>query len=274
MNKIAILIPTILKDDNLMKVINSILDNWQDDWVILIGDQNKPEDYSKEKKMFYNTVVTPVCMGNPFSLCVKVVQLPFDCGLSYARNKLVETAHELGIKYCVIAADSIKFTESMRHLHKTINVIKELNYDLIGFDLIGRIGWEATLDLKDSFVLNFIDKTKIPKHGFIEENCGIWDCDIVRNFFLATTESLLNVKWDNDLKMAEHNDFFWRYKQAGYKVGWTDYCEGAYISCDDPDYKKLRRINMMKGKELLKRKYNLTSWVKYIHLERTKIKGK
>jgi len=273
----------------LMKVLNSIIDNWSDDFIVLIGDQNKVEDYSDEKKMFYRTVCAYAHTAMPGD-CFKVVQLPFDCGLSFARNKLVETAHELGIKYCLIGADSIKFTESMKDmgdLTRFLNYKKDLNIDLIGFELRDRIGWEAKLDLKDSFVLDFIDKTEPPdrRYGIVDPSkliedetvhitLNIYYCDIVRNFFLATTKSLLKVKWDNNLKLAEHCEFFWRYKQAGYKVGWTDVCQGQYITCDDLEYKKLRRINMMKSKEILKRKLNLTTMYKYINLKNTNIKGK
>lgn len=259
MNKIAILIPTILKDDILMETLNSIIDNWSDDFGVLIGDQNDMSNYSEEKILFYKSACAFAHTMMPGD-CFKVVQLPFDCGLSYARNKLVEIAHGLGIKYCVISADSIKFTESMKQLGELTRLLNTI--DLLGFELKNRIGWEAKLDLKDSFILDFIKKT--------EEDNVYYDCDIVRNFFLATTESLLKVKWDDTLKMAEHEDFFWRYKKAGYKVGWTDCCEGEYVPCVKNDYKQLRNKNMRMGKELVKKKWGLTSMVKYIHLERIK----
>ncbi len=296
-NKIAILIPTILKDDILMKVLNSIIDNWSDDFVVIVGDQNLPETYSEEKKIFYKSIYAfahASMQGDRF----KIIQLPFDCGLSFARNELVEKAHEMGIKYCLIGADSIKFTESMRQLGGLTKLLDDWQgseLDLMGFELKDRIGWEANLDLEKSFVLDFIDKTRPAenRYGLLEpiNFSGLWTslqteeafggdilniykCDIVRNFFLATTESLLKVKWDDSLKMAEHEDFFWRYKKAGYKVGWTNYCEGEYAPCVDTNYKTLRNKNIRMGKELLKTKWGLSSWVKYIHLERTKIKGK
>lgn len=39
--------------------------------------------------------------------------------------------------------------------------------------------------------------------------------DFVLNFFLARTEMLRSVRWDSELKICEHEEFFWRLKKAG-----------------------------------------------------------
>jgi glycosyltransferase involved in cell wall biosynthesis len=263
MEKIAILIPTILRDDILMETLNSILDVYQENWIILIADQNNIEDYSLEKQIFYRTACSEAHHFNPSKDRIQVVPLPFNCGLSYSRNKLVEKAKELGINYCLISADSIKFTESMKKVNGFIEILQKYPIDLIGLNLLGRnIGWEAKLDLKDSFILDFIDKT---------EDKTIHSCDIVRNFFLASTESLLKTQWDKNLILGEHEDFFWRYKQGAFKVGWTHLCSGEYIGKKEGEYLKLRTKNMKIGKERLKEKYpQLKKWVTYINLDRAK----
>lgn len=261
MSKIAIIIPTIHRDDILMETINSILDVWQDSWVILIGDQNNIEDYSDEKRIFYETACAKAHENTPNDQ-IKIVNLPYDCGLSYARNKLVEKASELGIDYCLISADSIKFTESMKKINGFIPILQKYPFDLIGLNLRNRnVGWEALLDLKDSFILDFIDKS---------EDKTIHECDIVRNFFIATTESLRYTRWDESLKMMEHEDFFWQYKKRGFKVGWTNCCHGEYIGIKEGKYKKLREKNMRESKAYLFKKYNLKNWVEYKNLDRAK----
>jgi len=206
---------------------------------------------------------------------IKVHKVPYDCGLSYTRNELIKLADSLDIKYCFVGADSLKFTESMKNINyltKYLNYSPEFNIDLLGLEIADRIPWEAMIDLKDSFVLDFIEKT--PMNALLDKYCDnsftIWKCEIVRNFFLATTASLLNTQWDNNLKMSEHEDFFWRYKIKGFKVGWTDYCSGKYLSTDDNDYKKMRMKNMNLGKEYLKNKYGLKQWVQYINLKNIK----
>lgn len=42
--------------------------------------------------------------------------------------------------------------------------------------------------------------------------------DVVANFFIAKTEKIRALRWDGDLKLGEHQDFFLRAKQAGLKV--------------------------------------------------------
>ena len=276
-----------------METINSILDVYQDNWIILIGDQNKKEDWSFEKSAFYHSACAEAHKSLRNQDRIKVHGLPFDCGLPYARNELVKLANNLGIKYCLMSADSIKFTESIKKINY---LVKYLNHrlfdaDLIGLELLNRISWEAWLDVKEAFILDFIDKTKQPDEKFadletmrkseswIDENgykatCGdvinFWKCSITRNFFLATTKSLLDVPWDENVKMSEHEDFFWRYKLKGYNVGWTDYCNGKYIKTDDNTYKKLRTKNMAEGKKYFMEKYNLKKWFEYINLQNIK----
>ena len=91
----------------------------------------------------------------------------------------------------------------------------------------------------------------------------VWRCDICRNFFLAKTETLLRVKWDEDLKLCEHEDFFWRYKQAGYKVYWTGDISGKYIDFKPPEYVKMRTRMYTVFRKVLQKKYGIRGWVIY-----------
>jgi len=267
--RIAICIPTFLKDGILMETLNSILDVYDDRWVILIGDQNRKEDWSFEKTAFYHSACAEAHKSLRNQDRIKVHALPYNCGLSYARNELVALADQLGIKYCLMSADSIKFTESMKnlnHLLKYLKYNKEFDIDLLGLELFGRIGWEANLELKNNrFELDFIDTH--PKLGLLDQYCDnsltIFNCEIVRNFFLATTESLLNVPWDNKGKMSEHTPYFLEYKKAGYKVGWTEYCAGKYVDFRNKQYNEIRMKNLHEGKKYYKEKYGLTSWTFY-----------
>lgn len=268
--KIAIIIPTIHRDNLLMETIHSILDNYCDNFVILIGDQNKEEDYTDEKRFFYKTACSEFHKGKDER--IKVLQLPYDCGISYSRNRLVQLAKDMNIPYCFISADSIKFTKSMKKINFLLHLMEK--YDILGVDLKNRkFGWEAYLNLVHGshFELDFIDKT-----SFKDFTVGIYNCDIVRNFFLAKTDSLLKVKWDENLKATEHEDFFWRAKHVGLKVGWSDICYGEYIGekskKDNSVYSRLRQKNFNESMRKLKDKYQIKSWVKYINLKRAKEK--
>lgn len=256
--QLAIIIPTIHRDELLLKTLKSIFKVWDSSWHVIVIDQNKESDHLPEKIKFYN---------EHSSNCLKVAYSYYDIGISACRNYGIELALENNIPYCLISADSIEFTENMRWLGELDSFLEAgsfLNANLIGLNLKNRkVGWEANLKLIENqyFELDFIDKyTDID-----------WvNCDIVRNFFIAETDTLNAVRWDENLKTFEHEDFFWRYKQAGYKVGWTCLVSGNYIGTREGLYGNLREKNMQTYMQVLKKKYNLKGWVQYKHLERAK----
>lgn len=254
--KIAIILTSFLRPELLERSLHSILAIWQKNWEIVVVDQ------SKERSLDPNL--------NYFNLHYE--RVPFNSGLSYARNYGVQKAKELGCEYCLITADSILFNEDMQFVNHLLQFIphSEMPISLLGLHLDNRIEWEAELNLIEgkSFELNFIEKNNTNKEGYI-----IWLCDIVRNFFIATTESLLTVGWDNNLKAGEHEDFFWRYKQQGFLVGCTKACTGTYIGDDSKnigEYAIYRKQNFSNGIKALKEKYKINGWVSYVNLERIK----
>lgn len=266
MEKIAILITTVHRDNLLMDTLRSILEVYQDNWIILIGDQNPKESYSTEKSFFYQTACAEAHYGANDR--IKIVKLPFNCGLSYARNRLVEKANEMGIKYCILGADSVEFDKSMSNIHNLIHYMRR--YDIIGLDILNRVKWEAKMRLVEGshFELDFINtacKTCSSK------KLVVYNCDICRNFFLAKTQSLLNNPWDEDLYMKEHEVFFYNIKKSKLKVGYTNNFKGTYVGekskKDGSEYSKLRNKNMAEGLKKLKEKYNIKKWVEYKNLE-------
>lgn len=183
-------------------------------------------------------------------------KVPYDSGLSYSRNIGVKIAHEMGCDLCLIMADSICLTENLQEYIKWIvSLFETTKYDLIGLPLLNRIPWEGTLQLipGKGFKINMLSPS--PSNM-------VTPCDIVRNFFIARTSSLLECPWDNQLKMREHEDFFWRYKQLGFKAGFITVGEGKYIGRNpSPEYTALRDKNMTKSKVILKAKYNIADWL-------------
>jgi len=276
--KIAIIIPTIMRDSLLMEVINSLTSylDW-DYFKVFIVEQNPEVSYSAEKKIFYETACSQ--FHNPLEQRIQVIKVGKSVGLSACRNMAVAQAMSEGIPYCLISADSIQIANSFKDIKKLIPYFDK--YDLIGLNLRDRIRWEGKLTLipNSHFELEYIDFNKEWDTYIIETSYdeidnfpifntigGIWDCDIVRNFFLARTETLHKVKWDENLVMHEHEDYFIRYKEAKYKVGCTDIVEGIYIgetSKSRGDYAMLRKTNMADGRKTLFAKYNLKSWIKY-----------
>ena len=271
-NKIGIILTSIERPQALKQSVQSILDIWQGSWVLLIGLQDGYESESFE-------IISQFIKDNP-NKEIKHYNLEYNCGISKARNELIHKAYLWNYEYVLLTADSITFDESMKdifHLFPCFQKSKRPEwsyYDLIGLQLNNRIEWEAKLNLisEQSFELDFIKK--IPRETFWltgDMIFNIWPCDIVRNFWIAKTESLLKVPYDEQLIMCEHEDFFWRAKQEGFVVGCTNLCSGAYNKPDNtPKYDEIRRINFYNGQKTLKKKYNLTNWVSYKNLDRIK----
>lgn len=275
---IAFIITTFMRDELLFKSVQSILDNWQDDFQIIVVDQGevtakKHEWINKQDKVHYVPVL-------------------YDSGLSYCRNVGVQKAKELGCDYVIIASDSFLFNESIKKIDNVVQILNNSYYDVIGFELIPSVcGWEAKLDLIEGkcFLLNFIDKDKTNAMRFLStikpstkwknvdespalvgDVINIWNCDIIRNIFIAKINILLNCKWDNDLKLGEHEDFFYRLKLQNIKCSWTNYIYCNKMTDRPEQYAKLRKQNFNNGIKLLREKYNISGWVEYENLDRAK----
>jgi hypothetical protein len=254
--RIGIILTSIERPQALKKSVESIISQWQEEWVLFVGIQ---DDYDSQSFSIMRKIVD----DNPNKI-IRIYDLEYDCGISMARNELIQKVNLWGIPYTLLTADNIIFDESMKSIEQVIQGMKWNQFDLCGLDLNNRIRWEAYLNLieKQSFELDFIKFESIP---FIK-------CDITRNFWLAKTEALVQVPYDEQLIMCEHEDFFWRVKQQGFVVGCTNLCSGTYNKGENtPEYDKIRATNFRIGQQRLKDKYSLKGWVTYKNLERTQL---
>jgi hypothetical protein len=226
MTKIAILYTTFLRDELMQQTVQSILDNWKHYYTLFIADQGNP---SEEKNKFYQSLPQD-----------QVYQwyLPYNCGISFARNFLIDKAIEKHCEFCIITADSIKFT-SRYYLEPYLDFLNNnKNAGIVGFDIENRIPWEYYMKKTHIFEL-------IPSNDFVDYNyLRLKKVDIVRNFFLVKTNVLYENKWDDNLKMAEHEDFFYQLKiRNNYQVFYSNLIQTKYITFNYPEYTKYRKEN-------------------------------
>ena len=243
MNKIAVIYTTFLRDELMNKTICSIMRFFGYNWEVFIGDQN--EEIPVDKQVKYNHL--------------KYYILPYDCGLSYARNYLVQKAQELEFKYCLLTADSIEFTSKYDFNPHIEFLESDPKNALIGFQLNNRVPWEFNLKYVpgDSFYLEASND-----YGNYKDK-SYHKTDICKNFFLAKTEVLAKIKWDNELKLQEHTDFFWRLKQEGYNCYHSKDISANYIDSKPPEYKIMRDRMTSEFNNLFMKKYNIKDWIKY-----------
>jgi hypothetical protein len=257
--RIAIILTSIERPLALKKSVESILANWQDCFVLMVGLQ---DDYRSE-----STLIASKLQEDNSDKNIRLYDLGYDVGISKARNELIQKAHLWNCSHILLSADSILFNETSIGIYFATLSMKTEGYDLCGFNLLERIPWEAKLELipNQSFQLDFIDPNEKKAHLLVP-------CDIVRNFWIARTETLIKVGYDDNLMMAEHEDFFHRYKEAGYKVCCTNLVNGLYEKgTNTPEYDKIRATNFRIGMQRLKDKYSLKTWVTYKNLENTKL---
>ncbi|MDD4980676.1 MAG: hypothetical protein PHC54_05360 [Candidatus Omnitrophica bacterium] len=251
MEEIAIIYTTFLRDWLAKKTIISIVKNWIPGFDLFVGDQGRED--SENEREFFDFFIKEAKTWKP---------LPFDCGVSYARNYLIQAAAGKGLHYCLLTADSIEFIpETITNLDKAVHFLENNpNIGILGFDLNDRIPWEYFMDIQDNrFLLKRNDTIETdPTTGL-----RIKHCDICRQFFLAKINTILSVKWDEALKTGEHEDFFWRYKQSGHKVCWTPDITANYIDYKPAEYLKYRNRQYNEFREMLFKKHNLNDWVQY-----------
>ena len=184
MEKLAIIYQTFLRDELMKRTVKSITDNWQENYHLLIGDQNSSSDkfeLASHKDCAY-------------------IPLGYDIGLSASRNFLVEIAHKLGIKYVLISADSIAFTDKY-NFQPIIDFIKYKNDNaIIGLKLANRQPFEYDMTIDRNIGKFILSK---PSSGVsVYQGVRYQRCDIVKNFFVAPTELLIKCPWNNELKMC------------------------------------------------------------------------
>ena len=164
----AILITTFLRDNLLYKTIQTIVDNYTKDCIILIADQGYADSEKDITIDYFKSQIS-----------LEYYKLPFDCGLSYARNFLVTKAFEKNIPYCLVMPDSIQFIEPYNFKFLDENIL--INFKLKNIEPI---------PLKDIFLV---------KTNLIGD---LWDLEMkVYGHQLALSECIkrgYKIEWNED----------------------------------------------------------------------------
>jgi len=244
--QVAILITTFLRDSLMYRITASIVQNMPDNCILLIADQGY---HTTEKDLHYEYLKAQGAIIN---------YLPFDVGLSAARNFLINQANELGIQYCLMSADSIEFLMKYDFNPIIQFLEQEETRGLVGFELEkSKCKWEFNLNLTPEGI-HFI-----PSDVYItEDNIKYMQCEIVRNIFLAKTKSILNI-YDEEMKLFEHELMFLDYKKRGYKVFWTDHLIFKRTQSNTSAEYQQYRSRIGEYQNLLKQKLNISNWVIY-----------
>lgn len=194
------LITTFLRPEMLEQLIRSIRECGYDNRII-VGDQTKPSyahQFADE-----NT---------------QVIELPYDCGLSYARNRLVEASTA---KHVLILEDDFLFTKDQTKLGKMKKIMSiEPNVGIVGGMVMLRgaeMHFEFIPTVKDGMLSHEKDGDKYKEFSGVRYK----KTGCVPNFFLANRKVFDDIQWDEDLKLREHQDFFLRFKDTKWRILYT-----------------------------------------------------
>eukprot|EP00727_Mastigamoeba_balamuthi_P002052 m51a1_g11844 hypothetical protein (511) ;mRNA; r:467265-469593 len=154
----------------------------------------------------------------------KYLRLPPDAGLSAVRNALVDGVET---PYFVLCDDDYEFA-GRADPAKLVAPVASGQADIVCGGLYlpktkgGKkaqkdyyyAGLMSTAEEDGRRVLRLVEGNRggVPGHS----ECSFVDIGI--NFFAARTEAVREVRWDDALKLAEHEDFFLRSKDAGLRV--------------------------------------------------------
>jgi GT2 family glycosyltransferase len=139
------------------------------------------------------------------------VRLPFDVGVSTGRNRLVDTAQT---PYVVLLEDDFVFTAETR-LEELVGHIRADTYDLVSGTVV--LVHETQVQHYEGYITLRADTLYLAPLEHYEHH---QQCDVVTNFFAARTDIVRAVRWDEELKLSEHLDYFMRCQQYGVRVGY------------------------------------------------------
>lgn len=218
-NNCTIIIKTFLRPTCLLKVLKSIRFFYQSIRIIVADDST---DAIKKEN---DRIIAK------FGRCTKI-NLPFDSGLSAGRNSLID---KVTTPFFITFDDDFVVTKSTK-LYELYNLISTTN----GIDILAGIVNDGTIaynhDLKmNGKHLKFIENKRNTKSSYKY-------CDVVLNFFIAKKD--IRVRWNPQLKVAEHWDFFLRCKHAGVKVAVTNKSIISHTHVETPEYNKYRKRSL------------------------------
>ena len=174
----TIIIKTFLRPGALNILLNSIWKMYPDVKILVADDGGKKSIRNDVDKYFL---------------------LPFDSGLSAGRNFLLD---KVDTKYFMLLDDDTIFTKHTR-LEWPLRVLDEYS----DIDLVSGRYLPAKFFGKQVIENGVFIRDMEKSNGLVD---GFPTYDFTANFFIARTDKVAKIRWDEELKIQEHMDFFWR----------------------------------------------------------------
>lgn len=233
MKNITAIIKTFERPASVKRLVESIR-RYYPDLRILVGDDSKePQEVPG----------------------AELLALPHDIGLSAGRNRLVDAVET---EYTLLLDDDFVFEPATRI--ELLLAALEAGFDLASGKVSG--GEYHGLLMRAGETLHCLRDEKRRMHN------GYPVYDMTWNFFLARTAALREVRWDEELKLAEHTDFFLRAMQRPLLVTHVPQVNVGHMQEHTPNYAKYRQRGIYYRIRFLQ-KHGLVRLVKFNGEERT-----
>lgn len=192
-------IKTFKRPDAVGRLIESILKMYPTANILVVDDSG--DDINQKVKETFPTT--------------KWITQPLNIGLSAGRNVLVDNT---STPYLFLMDDDYIFNKSI-NLEEIYNKLIDLDLDLLAGTVSDGVNQHATprnyhgtFSLKNDIL--YVKKN----HHDAEWDSDVMKIDFAMNLFLAKTETLKDVRWEEKLKLAEHLEWYLRYSKK-YKLG-------------------------------------------------------
>ena len=192
-------IKTFKRPEAVGRLINSIILQYPSAKILVVDDSGDDIN-SPVKKIFPQ---------------VSWITKPLNIGLSAGRNVLVDNTTT---PYLFLMDDDYIFNKSV-NIEEIYNKLIELDLDLLAgtvSDIRGNLSYprnyHGTFKIEDDIL--HVRKN----HHDIEWDSDVMKVDFAMNLFLAKTETLKDIRWEEKLKLAEHLEWYLRYSKK-YKLG-------------------------------------------------------
>lgn len=135
------------------------------------------------------------------SLASEYYMLPFDSGISVGRNFLLS---KITTPYMLLLDDDTLFTQGDCIERMIQPMLDQPMINLVAGTITGN-DYYGTYEKSGDNLIRYFNKSS--------RNIGHYKIyDFVINLFLAKTEAVKGVRWDDELKICEHTNFFFRGK--------------------------------------------------------------
>ena len=190
------IIKTFDRYNDLLRLLNSIKKYYNGVKIIVFDDSIKKENINN----FFN-------YEN-----LKIIDNYVNAGLSSGRNIMVENVKT---PFFLLLDDDFFFDDNC-NLGISYEISKQ------GFDIIGGevydVGPNCSKNNQPRDFLGLLEKKEDKLYLYKCQNKGNFNhyplYEFVLNFFVGKTESFRNNKWDDELKLGEHLDFFIRFDKS------------------------------------------------------------